>query len=67
MSRLDPRARVYGENCDGEINGGMPVPCMWFAKCTNEANGLRDGGPLGDIPICCRCDDRMERMAADAS
>ena len=42
------------------------APCMWFARCTNDANGLRRGpignGEFGEIPICKRCDDRLEAM-----
>jgi hypothetical protein len=36
--------------------------CEWFAKCTNPANGLRDHPVLGQVPICQRCDDKIERL-----
>ena len=52
--------RVYAEGID------EPAPCMWFALCDNDANGLRTGpirgGGFGDIPICKRCDDKIERL-----
>ncbi len=34
---------------------GTVAPCMWFAHCDNQANGIRDAGPLGVLPICHRC------------
>jgi hypothetical protein len=59
MSRLNIGDRVYG-------NGGEQ-PCMWFAMCRNPANGLRTGpiggGKMGGVPICQRCDDKVERLA----
>lgn len=55
--RLDIDARVYAPDCDD------PAPCMWFALCENDANGLRDAGPLGSVPICQRCDDKVERLS----
>jgi hypothetical protein len=57
---LDIHARVYAENVPELAD--QEAPCMWFALCDNPANGLRDAGPLGMIPICKRCDDKMERL-----
>lgn len=31
------------------------LECRWFAKCTNEATGTLNAGPLGDVLICDRC------------
>lgn len=53
---LDTRDRVYAEGVEAA------APCMWFALCDNDANGLRDAGPLGAVPICKRCDDKVERL-----
>lgn len=58
VSGLDIDARVYAPGSD------VPEGCHWFALCDNVANGLRDAGPLGLVPICKRCDDKMERIAA---
>jgi hypothetical protein len=63
MSNLDTAARVYPTFADG-TEGTEPAVCHWFALCDNPANGLRDGGPLGAVPICKRCDDKMDRIAA---
>lgn len=30
-------------------------PCMWFAKCKNEAAGTIPHPILGDVPACERC------------
>jgi hypothetical protein len=50
---VNPNARVYAPESDtAEL-------CHWFALCPNLANGLRDAGPLGMLPICQRCDDKM--------
>lgn len=57
MSRLDIDYRVYAPNDE------RPVACAWFAKCDHPANGLRDHPVLGQVPICQRCDDRVERMS----
>lgn len=59
---FDSNARVYA-TIDGK-EAPLPEGCHWFAKCDNFANGLRDAGPLGMIPICKRCDDKLERIDA---
>jgi hypothetical protein len=56
---LDHNARVYARDYSDD-----PAQCMWFALCDNVANGLRDAGPLGMVPICKRCDDKMNRIEA---
>jgi hypothetical protein len=52
--------RVYAEGST------VAAPCMWFALCDNDANGLRrgpvGGGKFGEIPICKRCDDKVEAL-----
>lgn len=68
MSRLDINDRVYAhdENTGKQLSK-IEAPCMWFAKCENVANGLREGpignGKFGPIPICQRCDDKIERLS----
>lgn len=57
MSRLDAADRVYAEGLSHH-----ETSCHWFAKCPNPANGLRDHPILGQVPICQRCDDRVEAM-----
>lgn len=43
-----------------------PVPCQWFALCENDATTTRRGpigdGKFGPVPICDRCNDRIERL-----
>lgn len=56
---LKPEARVYAEN---EADNAKPEPCQWFALCSNPANGLRDGGPRGQVPICCSCDKKAAAL-----
>lgn len=53
MAELNPAARVYPEGHEGDSN--YEAPCMWFARCTNPANGVANAGPLGNLPICARC------------
>ncbi|QIN94208.1 hypothetical protein PP459_gp025 [Streptomyces phage Wakanda] len=33
--------------------------CEWFAKCTNEADGVVKHPILGDVPTCQRCADKL--------
>ncbi|QDF18479.1 hypothetical protein SEA_RACHALY_84 [Mycobacterium Phage Rachaly] len=61
MSRLDINARVFAENVPELAD--QEAPCMWFARCTNPANGLRDHPVLDQVPICQRCDDRVEALS----
>lgn len=37
--------------------------CEWFALCTNAATKTRPHPILGDVPICDRCDEKMDRIA----
>lgn len=40
-----------------------PVPmCAWWAMCTNLATGTRSHPVLGQVPICDRCRDKVERI-----
>lgn len=55
MSRFNIDDRV-------EDKQGNLAVCMWFAKCTNPANGLRKHPILHLVPTCQRCDDKMEAM-----
>lgn len=39
-----------------------PTPCEWFLLCDNEATMTRPHPVLGDVPICQRCNDKMESL-----
>ncbi|ASR75981.1 hypothetical protein J4U02_gp118 [Mycobacterium phage Aziz] len=60
MAGLDTAARVYpvGHEDDPDYES----LCQWFARCGNHANGLRDHPILGPVPICKRCDDKVDRL-----
>lgn len=36
--------------------------CEWFALCTNDATGTMSHPILGDVPICDRCRDKIDRI-----
>lgn len=36
--------------------------CAWFALCTNPAIKTRTHPILGNVPICERCDQKVERI-----
>ena len=63
---MDVNDRVYATDLVTGEEIGDEAPCMWFAACENPANGLREGpigdGQYGPIPICKRCNDRLERL-----
>ena len=43
-----------------------PVPkgqCRWFMMCLNRATKYRTHPTLGDVPICDRCDEKIERLS----
>jgi hypothetical protein len=37
--------------------------CKWFLRCTNDAVTTEKHPILGDVPICQRCKDKVERIA----
>lgn len=39
------------------------VTCQWFALCDHEATTTRPHPILGDVPICDRCDKKVEGMS----
>lgn len=57
MARLSLDARVYPPGHDGDPQ--FEAPCMWFARCTNPANGVGDAGPAGHVPVCKRCAEHV--------
>lgn len=36
--------------------------CRWFALCPNPATKTRPHPILGDVPICDRCDKKVEAL-----
>lgn len=37
--------------------------CRWFLMCRNKAVKVRPHVILGQVPICKRCDDKMEVLS----
>lgn len=42
--------------------GKDPGLCRWFALCVNEATRTEPHPTLGDVKICDRCTNRLERL-----
>ena len=38
------------------------MQCQWFLLCENEAVKTRPHPILGDVPICERCDRKVEDL-----
>lgn len=49
LDRIEAAAEEVGE-------------CEWFALCENGATLTRSHPILGDVPICGRCDSKIERL-----
>jgi hypothetical protein len=45
---------------DRRVLGGA---CEWYALCENPATGTRSHTILGDVPICERCDAKVEALS----
>jgi hypothetical protein len=60
---FDPDARIFYTTVDG-IEQPLPEGCQWFAGCDNFANGVRPHPAFagGGVPICKRCNDKVERL-----
>jgi hypothetical protein len=40
-------------------------PCSWFAKCSHAATHYRQHPILGDVPICNRCANKIEKIEGE--
>lgn len=65
----DGTLRVYDED-DGKLvyttPATTPAPttlCQWFALCTNEATTTRSHPVLKEVPICDRCNAKVEALS----
>lgn len=38
--------------------------CQWFALCPNAATQTRDHTVLGKVPICDKCQEKVNRLYA---
>lgn len=42
--------------------GEDPTLCRWFLLCENVATGVQDHPILGDVPICDRCQAKVNAL-----
>lgn len=40
----------------------MQQLCEWFALCDHEATTTRSHPVLGQVPICQRCDEKIQKI-----
>lgn len=40
----------------------MNILCQWYALCTNLAATTREHPILGDVPICHRCNQKVDEL-----
>lgn len=57
---IQTEAGVYVEDEHGDMT---EVPCQWFALCDNHAMLTEPHPVLGDVPICQRCKDRIDKLS----
>lgn len=55
----DDGIHITGPN--GEL---ISVECQWFARCENPATLTEPHPILGDVPLCQRCADKLEKLKA---
>jgi hypothetical protein len=55
--KLEANAKQLLEN-----DGPDTILCQWFALCENVATTTRPHPVLGDVPICDRCDEKVENL-----
>lgn len=63
-----PRKRAGERTADtqGRKIDVAPAPlCEWFALCTNVATGYEPHPILGEVPICDRCREKIERIRGE--
>jgi hypothetical protein len=56
-----------GADCDAtgesECERTEATACQWFARCGNDATTTRRHPVLGAVPICDRCNARVEALS----
>jgi hypothetical protein len=61
-TRFTPRKQITeNHQYEGE-EWNIEGECRWFLFCENEAVTTRHCPPLGDVPICGRCETKMRRI-----
>lgn len=54
--------KVYGAAMSNDTEVTSNATCSWFLLCENPATRLREHPILGGVPICERCDDKVEKL-----
>lgn len=61
----DDGTQTFCEGCGVALVDDHEIVCQWFARCDHRATRLRSHPVLDEVPICDRCDARVEAMKAN--
>lgn len=66
MTKATPRDNIKAFRAAMDYIANPPVACRWFLRCENTAVTERSHPVLGQVPICKRCNDKLNAIEEKA-